>query len=103
MSVIIYGIHMWELHIKPSIMRKVQSVQTNILKLLTGNYNGKLRELLDTTKWLSVHELAIYNLVLLYWKVKQSGKPDRLVSLVNISLFSMYLNVVNSLPFANYM
>ena len=33
---------------------------------------------MEATKWLSVYQLAIYHSVLLLWKVKTSGKPDRL-------------------------
>ena len=34
---------------------------------------------MEETKWLSVYQLAIYHSVLLFWKVKSNGKPDRLV------------------------
>ena len=34
---------------------------------------------MEETKWLSVYQLAIYHSVLLFWKVKTNGKPDRLV------------------------
>ena len=37
---------------------------------------------------MSVHQLAIYHSVLLYWKVRLSGEPNRLVRLVNISASS---------------
>merc|ERR1711867_217218 len=66
-------------HCRPSIIKKVQCVQLNTLKWVTGNYYGSLRELLEATKWLSVYQLAIYHSVLLFWKVKTNGKPDRLV------------------------
>ena len=78
MSIITYGIQVWGLHCRPSVLKKVQSVQLNTLKWVTGNYQGSLRQLLEATKWLSVYQLAIYHSVLLYWKVKTSGKPDRL-------------------------
>ena len=78
MSIITYGIQVWGLHCRPSVLKKVQSVQLNTLKWVTGNYQGSLRQLLEATKWLSVYQLAIYHSVLLYWKVKTNGKPDRL-------------------------
>ena len=34
---------------------------------------------MEETGWLSVYQLAIYHSVLLFWKVKKNGKPDRLV------------------------
>ena len=79
MSIITYSIQVWGLHCRPSILRKVQSVQLNTLKWVTGNYTGSLKELLEATKWLSVYQLAIYHSILLYWKVKSNRKPDRLV------------------------
>ena len=79
MSIITYGIQVWGLHCRPSVLKKVQSVQLNTLKWVTGNYFGSLSQLLKETKWLSVYQLAIYHSVLLLWKVKTYGKPDRLV------------------------
>ena len=34
---------------------------------------------MEETGWPSVYQLAIYHSVLLFWKVKRNGKPDRLV------------------------
>ena len=34
---------------------------------------------MEETGWLLVYQLAIYHSVLLFWKVKRNGKPDRLV------------------------
>ena len=79
MSIITYGIQVWGLHCRPSVLKKVQSVQLNTLKWVTGNYFGILNQLLKETKWLSVFQLAIYHSVLLLWKVRTFGKPDRLV------------------------
>ena len=79
MSIITYGIQVWGLHCKPSVLSKVQSVQLNTLKWVTGKYYGSLRQLLEETGWLSVYQLAIYHSVLLFWKVKWKGKPERLV------------------------
>ena len=53
-------------------------MQLNTLKWVTGNYFGSLSQLLKETKWLSVYQLSIYHSVLLLWKVKTFGKPDRL-------------------------
>ena len=78
MSIITYGIQVWGLHCRPSVLKKVQSVQLNTLKWVTGNYFGSLNQLLKETKWLSVYQLAIYHSVLLFWKVKTFGKLDRL-------------------------
>ena len=88
MSTLTYGIQVWGIHCKPTVMKRVQSVQTNTLKWLTGNYNGSLRELLAETKWMSVHQLSIFHSVLLYWKVRINGKPDRLLWRLNISASS---------------
>ena len=79
MSHIVYGLQIWGLHSSQTIMRKVQSVQTNTLKWVTSKYNSSLTELLNTTKWLSVHLLTIYHAVLLWWKTTQSKKPVRLL------------------------
>ena len=79
MSIITYGIQVWGLHCKTSVLSKVQSVQLNTLKWVTGKYCGSLRQLLEETGWLSVYQLAIYHSVLLFWKVKWNGKPDRLL------------------------
>ena len=57
----------------------MQSVQLNTLKWVTDKYGGSLRQLLEETGWLSVYQLAIYHSVLLFWKVKWKGKPDRLM------------------------
>ena len=61
------------------MLSKVQSVQLNTLKWVTGKYYGSLRQLLEETGWLSVYQLAIYHSVLLFWKVKWKGKPERLI------------------------
>ena len=79
MSIITYGIQVWGLHCKPSVLKRVQSVQLNTLKWVTGIYTGSLRQLLLETGWLSVYQLAIYHSILLYWKVRRNGKPDRLL------------------------
>ena len=79
MSSIIYGIKVWGLHCRPTVLKRVQSIQTNTLKWITGNYGGSLRDLLSITKWLSVYQLAIYHSMLLFWKVTRNGRPDRLV------------------------
>ena len=55
------------------------------MKWITGDYNGSLKELLKQTKWLSVYQLAIYHSLLLYWKVKNNGKPERLIRRLKIS------------------
>ena len=67
-------------------MRKVQSVQTNTLKGITGQYGWSLRELLKEKNWMSVFQLPIYQLVLLYWKVMKNNKPERLVRRYDISI-----------------
>ena len=79
MSVITYGIQIWGIHCKANVLSKVQSVQLNTLKWVTGKYNGSLRKLLEDTGWLSVYQLAIYHSVLLLWKVKWKGRPERLI------------------------
>ena len=84
MSIITYGIQVWGLHCKPSVLKRVQSVQLNTLKWVTGMYNGSLRQLLLKTGWLSVYQLAIYHSVLLFWKVKRNGRPDRLLRRMKI-------------------
>ena len=61
------------------VLKKVQSVQLNTLKWVTGKYFGSLRQLLEETGWLLVYQLVIYHSVLLFWKIKRNGKPDRLV------------------------
>ena len=78
-NTLVYIIHIWGLHTKPSVTRKVQSVQTNTLKWMSDDYDGSLRVLLIQTKWISVHQLAIYHSVLLYWKVILIGKPNRMI------------------------
>ena len=83
MSIIIYGIQVWGLHCTASVRSKVQSVQLNTLKWVTGRYHGSLRQLLEETGWLSVYQLAIYHSVLLFWKVKWKERPDRLVRRIN--------------------
>ena len=85
MSIITYGIQVWGLHCKTSVLKKVQSVQLNTLKWVTGKYCGSLRQLLEETGWLSVYQLAIYHSVLLFWKVKWNGKPDRLLRRMKIA------------------
>ena len=55
------------------------------MKWITGDYNSSLKDLLTKTKWLSVHQLTIYHSVLLYWKVLNNSKPERLVRRLNIS------------------
>ena len=79
MSHIIYGLQIWGLHSGQTIMRKVQSVQTNTLKWVTSKYNSSLTELLNTNKWLSVHQLTIYYALFLWWKTHHSKKPARLL------------------------
>ena len=85
MSKIIYGIQVWGLHCRPFLLKKVQSVQLNTLKWVTGRYNDSLRELLTATGWLSVYQLAFYHSLVLYWKVTFHGKPDRLVKRIDKS------------------
>ena len=85
MSTMIYGIQVLGLYCRLSILKKVQSIQINTMKWITGNYTGSLKELLATTKWLSVYQLAIHHSLLLYWKVKNNGKPDRLIRRLKIS------------------
>ena len=85
MSIITYGIQVWGLHCKPSVLKRVQSVQLNTLKWVTGIYGGSLRQLLVETGWLSVYQLAIYHSVLLFWKVRRNGKPDRLLRRMKIA------------------
>ena len=85
MSVLLYGIQVWGLHCKPTVLKRVQSVQTNTLKWITGNYRWSLRALLEETKWMSIFQLAIYHSVLLYWKVKNHKEPERLIRRLNIS------------------
>ena len=79
MSVITYGIQVWGVHCKATVLSKVQSVQLNTLKWVTGKHYESLSKLLEETGWLSVYQLAIYHSALLYWKVKWKKKPDRLV------------------------
>ena len=83
MSNITYGIQVWGLHCRPSILRKVQSIQTNTMKCITSNYNDSIKELLTTTKWLSVYQLSVYHSLILYWKVKFNGKPERIIRRLN--------------------
>ena len=40
---------------------------------------------MEVTGWLSVYQLAIYHSVLLFWKVKRNGKPDRLLRRMKIA------------------
>ena len=79
MSHIIYGIQICGLHSSTNIIRRVQSVQTNTLKWVTSSYNSSLTDLLKITKWLSLHQLSVYHAVILWWKVKKSNKPARLL------------------------
>ena len=79
MSNITYGIQIWGTSCKPSVMNKVQTIQTNTMKWLSGNYNSIVKELLIYTKWLSVYQMSVYYSLLLYWKVKFFKKPARLV------------------------
>ena len=69
MSTITYGLQVWGLHCTQSVLKKVQSIQTNTLKWITSNYTGSLKELLETTKWMSIYQLTVYHSVLLWWKV----------------------------------
>ena len=85
MSKIIYGIQVWGLHCRPSLLKKVQSVQYNTLKWVNGRYNDSLMELLTATGWLSVYQLAVYHSLVLYWKVTLHGKPDRLIRRIDKS------------------
>ena len=85
MSIITYGIQVWGLHCKRSVLKRVQSVQLNTLKWVTERYGGSLRQLLVETGWLSVYQLAIYHSVLLFWKVRRNGKPDRLLRRMKIA------------------
>ena len=79
MSIITYRIQVWGIHCKANVLSKIQSVQLNTLKWVTGKYNGSLRQLLEDTGWLSIYQLAIYHSVLLFWKVKWKERPKRLV------------------------
>ena len=88
MSKIIYGIQVWGLHCRPSSLKKVQSVQYNTLKWVTGRYNESLRVLLEYTGWMSVHQLAIFHSLFLFWKVETFKKPDRLVRRIKKSMNS---------------
>ena len=83
MSQILYGIQVWGLHCRPTVLRKVQSVQTNVLKWVTGKYNASLRELLHDMNWMSVYQLAIFHSIILQWKVRIRGKPERLLRRIN--------------------
>ena len=85
MSTIIYGIQVWGLHCRQTVMKRVQSIQINTLKWITCNYRVSLKDILETTKWLSVYQLSIYHSVLLFWKVNTNGNPDRLIRRINIS------------------
>ena len=85
MSIITYGIQVWGIHCKANVLSKVQSVQLNTLKWVTGKYNGSLRQLLEDTGWLSVYQLAIYHSVLLLWKVKWKGRPERLLRRIQMA------------------
>ena len=75
----VYGLQVWGIHCSKSVLRKVQGVQTNTLKWVTSNYTGGLKDLLVTTKWLSVYQLSIYHSVLLWWKVTKNKNPVRLL------------------------
>ena len=88
MSKIIYGIQVWGLHCRPSSLKKVQSVQLNTLKWVTGRYCDGLKVLLNTTGWMSVYQLAIYHSLVLYWKVMTHKKPDRLTRRISKSMES---------------
>ena len=85
MSIIIYGIQVWGIHCKASVLSKVQSVQLNTLKWVTGKYHDSLRTLLRETGWLSVYQLAIYHSVLLLWKVRWKGNPARLLRRIRMA------------------
>ena len=88
MSTIIYGIQVWGIHCKASVLSKVQSVQLNTLKWVTGKYYDSLRKLLRETGWLSVYQLAIYHSVLLYWKVRWKGNPARLLRRIRMAEYT---------------
>ena len=85
MSHIIYRIQVWGLHCRPSVIKKVQSVQNNTMKWITGRYSDCTKELLTVTKWMSVFQLAIYHSLLLYWKINFRNKPERMVRRLQIS------------------
>ena len=85
MSIITYGIQIWGIHCKANVLSKVQSVQLNTLKWVTGKYNGSLRQLLEDMGWLSIYKLAIYHSVLLLWKVKWKGRPERLLRRIKMA------------------
>ena len=89
MSKIIYGIQVWGLHCRPSCLKKVQSVQYNTLKWVTGRYCDRVKVLLNITGWMSVYQLAIYHSLVLYWKVITNRKPDRLTRRIAKSSDSM--------------
>ena len=85
MSKIIYGIQVWGLHCRPSLLKKVQSLQYNTMKWVTGKYNDSLTDQLTATGWLSVYQLAVYHSLVLYWKVTFHNKPIRLITRINIA------------------
>ena len=84
MSHIIYGIQVWGLHCRPSVIKRVQSVQNNTMKWITGRYSDCTKELLTATKWMSVFQLAIYHSLLLYWKINFCNKLERMVKRLQI-------------------
>ena len=79
MSNIVYGLQIWGLHCSKTVLKKVQSVQTNTLKWITSKYNCSLRELLHETKWLSIYQLTIYHSIILWWKINNNLYPVRLL------------------------
>ena len=83
MSKIIYAIQVWGLHCRPSVLRKVQTVQNNTMKWITGLYNASTKDLLINLDWMSVYQLSIYHSVLLQWKVWTRCKPERLIKRLN--------------------
>ena len=54
-----------------------------------GRHNDSMIELLSATKWMSVFQLAMYHSLLLYWKVRFHGKPERLIRRINYSQNSL--------------
>ena len=89
MSKIIYSIQVWGLYCRPSSLKKVQSVQYNTLKWVTGRYCDSLKVLLNTTGWMSVYQPAIYHSLVLCWKVITYKKLERLTRRIIKSMDSI--------------
>ena len=76
MSRLVYGIQLWGMGVKCTVMKRIQAVQNLAACWVTGLPKWTKTELLlETINWLSINQLAYYHTFLSIWKIREKKEP----------------------------